>query len=118
MGIVLSSTRGAQVSTGTPFVIVTDDLRVTAISDAAERILAPEAEVVGSSLLSFLSSPVGEERFALTVSKAAAGMRDVVRLPVELGMPERKSAQTLEARVAPCGPPRAALVVLDAPARR
>ena len=118
MGILLTCVRAAQVRVGAPFVIVTDDLRVSAISHAAERILAPESEVVGSTLLSWISSPVGEERLALTIARAASGTRgDVVSLPVDLAVPEGGNARRLEARVAPCGPPRAALLVLQAPGR-
>jgi hypothetical protein len=113
MGVMLVCERDALPGDGMAFLIVTEDLRISAVSEAAERIFGPEMELVGTMLFSTISCPLGLEELALRVGRAAGGDRDVILLPIELERGARPSFRDLEARVASCGPPRGALVALE-----
>jgi hypothetical protein len=112
MGILLSCSREALVTAGASFVIVTDDLRVSAVSQTAERMFAPEIEMLGSQVLRWMSSPLGADELAAAVSRAARGSREVSSLPVMIANHRSRRWGSLEARIAMCGPPQAALVVV------
>jgi hypothetical protein len=113
MGVMLVCERDALPGDGMAFLIVTEDLRISAVSAAAERIFGAEMELVGTMLFTTLTCPLGLEELALRVGRAAGGDRDVILLPIELERGARPSFRGLEARVSSCGPPRGALVALE-----
>jgi hypothetical protein len=118
MGVLLWCPREALMSERAAFLIATDDMRISAVSTAAERLVGPERWLLGSTLQWAMSSPLGDDALALRVARAAAGERDVVLLPVELVRTRRPVFGRLEARVSCCWPPRGALVVLEKLASR
>lgn len=113
MGVLLSCTREALPGARAAFVIVTAELKVTAVSLGAEEIFGPEQEVVGANLLELVGSPMGEAPFAKAVTGAAVRSREPVVMPVKgLGIGSRRAGM-LAARISTCGPPRAALVTVE-----
>jgi hypothetical protein len=113
MGVLLVCGRDALPNDHMAFLVVTDDLRISAVSEAAERIFGSEPDLVGTMLFASISCPLGLEELALRVSRAASGDRDVILLPISLERGARPGFRGLEARVASCGPPRGALVALE-----
>jgi PAS domain-containing protein len=113
MGVMLVCARDALPTDGMAFLIVTEDLRISAVSEAAERIFGSERELVGTMLFATITSPLGLEELALRVARAASGNRDVILLPIELERGPRVGYYNLEARIGSCGPPRGALVALE-----
>lgn len=113
MGMLLSAPAGAIEGPEDPFLVVSEELRVVAVSAAAEKIFGAEDSLLSSSLLSTLSGSRGDDELARAVRRAALGAREVVTLPVTGASPAARRAGRLEARIAPCGPPRAALVVVE-----
>lgn len=113
MGVYLECTRDALGSLGTFFLVITEDLRVGAVSEGAEGIFGEEASLVGVSLTDLLTSPLGADKLARTVRRAAVGVRERVAVPVEPASEDARGFGPLEARVSPCGPPRAALVAIE-----
>ena len=79
MGVMLVCGRDALPAERMAFLIVTEDLRISAVSEAAERIFGSERELVGSMLFATLTCPLGLEELATRVARAAGGDRDVVR---------------------------------------
>jgi hypothetical protein len=113
MGVLLTCAREALPRRGGAFLVVTDDLSISAVSEGAEAIFGSEASLVGSGLLGCVSSPLGEDAVARCVGGAATGSREVVTVPFYASGPKARRFKRLECRVATCGPPRAALVVVD-----
>jgi hypothetical protein len=113
MGVMLNAGRDALPTGGMAFLIVTEDLRISAVSEAAERIFGCETDLLGSMLFMAMTSPLGLEELALRIARAARGDRDIVLVPIELERGARPSFRHLEARVAHCGPPRGALVAIE-----
>jgi hypothetical protein len=112
MGLLLSCVRDALPGAGASFVIVTSDMRVSAVSEAGERIFGPEPDIVGKAFLELVSSPMGDESFARSVAQASLRPRDPVVMPVRsTSGPPRIG--TMAARISTCGPPRAALVTVE-----
>lgn len=110
MGVMLSTTRGALLKSGSAFLVVTDELRVTAVSQPAEALVGQETSVLGANLLSLLSGERGDGELATQVARAANGARDVSELPVTVE--GAIGATPFRARIASCGPPRGALVTV------
>ena len=113
LGLVLFCPAEARPAKGAPFLVVKDDLKISAVSEAAERIFGTEDSLVGTLLLSSMSSAVGDETLARTVAAAARGMREVSTLPIYAAAATARRGAGLEARVASCWPPRGALVLVD-----
>ncbi|MEX2193715.1 MAG: hypothetical protein WD844_00380 [Thermoleophilaceae bacterium] len=113
MGVYLECTRDALGSLGTFFLVVTEELAIGAVSEGAEGIFGEEGGLVGSPLAALLTSPLGEDRLARTVRAAALGVRERVAVPIEASSESARGFGPLEARVSPCGPPRAALVAIE-----
>lgn len=112
MGVMLLAPRKAITSAAAAFLIVKDG-RISAVSEAAERLLGDEAALVGTPLTSSLTSPEGDETFVRTVSRAAGGGREVSEVRILAAAPAARRLGPLSARIASCGPPRAALLVLE-----
>jgi hypothetical protein len=113
MGMLLTAPAGAIEGPDDPFLVVSDELKVVAVSSAAEKLFGAEATLLSSSLLSTLSGSDGDDALARAVRRAALGAREVVTVPVKGASAQARRAGRLEARIAPCGPPRAALVVIE-----
>jgi hypothetical protein len=113
MGLMLSTSREALPGTAAAFVIVTYELRVSAVSQAGERYFGPEQSVVDAHILDLLTSPLGDDLFARTLSQAAQRATQASVLPARLTSERSGKVGTLAARVATCGPPRAALVTVE-----
>ena len=110
---MLSAGRDALPAAGMAFLIVTEDLRISAVSEAAERIFGSETDLLGSMLFTAMTSPLGLEELALRIARAAGGDREIALVPIELERGARPSFRRLEARVSHCGPPRGALVAIE-----
>lgn len=111
MGTLLNCEREALPGVGTSFVVVTADLCVSAVSEAGEMVFGPEAEAVGVRLLDLISSPLGDQTLARTVAQAALRRREPAVLPVR--STDVPGIGTMTARVSTCGPPRAALIMVE-----
>lgn len=106
LGIVLRCAPEAAPLPGAPFLIVTTDLRVSAASTAIEPILGEPEALVGCRVLDLLR---GDDALPRQVARAAMGSRRGATAWVrtaEHGRPHK-------ARIAGCGDPPAALVVLS-----
>lgn len=112
LGMLLTAPAGAIGGPDDPFLVVSEALLVVAVSAAAERLFGSETSLLSSRLLSTLSGFRGNDELARAVRRAALGAREVVTLPVTGPSAAARRAGRLEARIAPCGPPRAALVVV------
>jgi hypothetical protein len=113
MGMMLSCTRDALPGAAAAFVICTYELTVTAVSQAGERIFGKEARVVGSHLLDHVTSPLGDDQLARHAGVAAQRACEPIVMPLRLVSPKARQVGTLAARIATCGPPRAALVTVE-----
>jgi hypothetical protein len=113
MGICLEATRDALGELGRFFLVVTRDLRVAAVSLGAEGIFGAEEALVGTPLELLVSSPAGTRRLLRTVRGAALGVREPATFPVEPLVEGAEEFGPLEARVSPCGSPRAALLAVE-----
>jgi PAS domain-containing protein len=114
LGLVLQAPRALVPQANEPFLVVDSRLTVCAVSRRAEDLLGlPETEAVNRHVAEFLTTaqadtPTTENLLAQLVV-AATSDEDahtvIVRPTGEFGVRYR-------ARIGPCGPPRAALVVL------
>ena len=100
MGVVLSCAPGVLPRAGAAFLVVKSDLRISAASEAAERMLG---DVCGAQLLDVVS---GDPSLPRWIGRAAMGSQRVVSVALRLG------TRRLNGRVAVCGDPPAALLVL------
>ena len=106
LGVVLSCARDAAPRPDAPFLVVTSDLRISAASAATAPIFGDPDALVGERLLDVLR---GDGSLPRQVTRAAMGSRRGTTAWVqtaEHGRPRR-------ARIAACGDPAAALVVLS-----
>jgi PAS domain-containing protein len=113
MGMLLSCARDALPGDAAAFVICTYDLTVTAVSQAGERFFGKEEEVMGRHLLDLVTSPLGDDQLARHAGLAAQRACDPVVMPLRLASERANGVGTLAARIATCGPPRAALVTVE-----
>ena len=113
MGLMLSTSREALPGTAAAFIIVTYELLVSAVSEAGEKFFGSEQAAVDTHLLELLTSPLGDDLLARTVFQAAQRASEASVLPARLTSQRAGRVGTLAARVATCGPPRAALVTVE-----
>jgi len=113
MGVLLTCAREALDWSNAAFLIVTVDLRVSAVSMSAESLFGRERDLVGSTLLAAVRSPVGEEELAAQVARAAAGGREIARIPLTGATRGPDDMRPFTARIASCSPPRGALVAIE-----
>jgi hypothetical protein len=115
LGIVLRATPNQQPHIDDPFLIVNQALLVQAISHRAEDVLrVKEPDAVGGSVADLLCVPGrhdGTVAMAAMVDQAIAGEPTPAKLEVRT---VRKPAVRLVGRLARCGPPPAALLILSA----
>jgi hypothetical protein len=100
LGVVLSCAPGVLPRAGAAFLVVKSDLRISAMSEAAEELLG---DVSGAALLDVVS---GDPALPRWIGRAAMGSQRVVSVALRVG-PRR-----LNGRIAVCGDPTAALLVL------
>jgi hypothetical protein len=105
-GVVLRCAREDAPRPGAPFLVVTTDLRVSAASANVEQLFGDPSDLVGCSVLDLVH---GDGAFTRQVARCAMGSRRGATAWVrtrEHGRPHR-------ARIATCGNPPAALLVLS-----
>lgn len=116
LGLLISADADAVPSPGAPFLVVDSALTVCAMSKEAEELLGVlEPEAIDRRITDFLvpadAEGPGPEALVTEIMNAGRGgapLRTVLRPSGEYGV-------RMFAHLAACGPPRAALVVLDAP---
>ncbi len=113
MGLMLSCSRDALPGVGAAFLIATFELCVSAVSEAGEEVFGPEQSLVGLPLLGLVTSPMGDDLLSRRVAQAAQRACEPAVLPLRLRSGDASRVGTLAARVATCGPPRAALVTVE-----
>ena len=100
LGVVLDCAPGVLPRSGAAFLVVKSDLRISAASEAAANMLG---DVAGEPLLNVISGDPGLARW---IGRAAMGSQRVVSVALRIG-PRR-----VNGRIAACGTPPAALLVL------
>ena len=111
---MLSCSRDVLPGARAAFLVVTFDLTVSAVSEAGEQLFGEEQKLIGKPLLDLICSPMGDDRLARKVGQAAQRARDPVVMPLRLRSNEgARRVGTMAARIATCGPPRAALVTVE-----
>lgn len=113
MGMMLTCSREALPGDAAAFLIATFDLSVSAVSEAGERIFGAERKLVGTSVLDLVYSPLGSDQLARHVGTAAQRACEPIVMPVRLQREDAGQVGTMAARIATCGPPRAALVTVE-----
>ena len=115
MGMVLSCPRDALPGEAAAFLILDYDLRVSAVSEAAERFFGKEKTLIGAELLDLMTSPLGDDQLVRNTSIAAQRPCEATVMPVRLLNPADTAGRvgTMAARIATCGPPRAALLTVE-----
>jgi hypothetical protein len=115
LGLILESRADVAPKPGDAFLVLDRALAVCAVSEAAERLLtATEPDVVNRHVTDLLMPADAEERGGESLSVAvawAARGRGGCRTTVV--RPANTFGIRLTARIASCGPPRAALLVLE-----
>jgi hypothetical protein len=104
MGVVLTCEPGVLPRDGAAFLIVKSDLRISAASAAVESLLGDPEALVGEPLLEVVS---GDPALPRWIARAAMGSRKVTSVAL------RRGTRRINGRVAGCGSPAAALVVLE-----
>jgi hypothetical protein len=114
MGVMLTCSRDAMPGDAAAFLIVTYQLDISAVSIAGERIFGKEETLVGRPLLEVVTSPMGDDQLTRDAGLAAQQPSDPVVMPLRVTATNRaRAVGTLAARIATCGPPRAALVTVE-----
>jgi hypothetical protein len=114
LGLVLQASADVAPRSGEPFLVIDSTLSVCAVSAHAEELLGTdETQAVNQHIADFLvpadaNAPTAENLLVLLVDAASGTgppQTAIVRPRQEFGVRFR-------ARIGPCGPPRAALLVL------
>lgn len=115
MGMVLNCPRDALPGEAAAFLILDYELRVRAVSEAGERFFGKEQTLIGAGLFDLVTSPLGDDQLARKASVAAQRPCDATVMPVRLvsAGPAAGDVGTMAARIATCGPPRAALLTVE-----
>lgn len=117
LGLLLETPRAVVPSEREAFLVVDSALRVQAVSRYAERLLRVREDTVVDRPVSELLVSADADAdvsggLGAAIAEAAAGDDGPRRVHVR---PTNTYGVRLRARVAACGPPRAALLVLDGP---
>jgi hypothetical protein len=106
LGVMLETDGSVLRIPGSPFVIVNSDGRISAVSEAAERLMGKQETLIGRPLLSLITGP----GLARMIAMAGYGHGGPYELTVE-----RIGGGRFHATVGTCGRPRAAMVVFGRP---
>jgi hypothetical protein len=115
LGLILESSADAAPSTGDAFLVLDQSLAVCAMSESAERLLAASEPDVVNRHVSHLLMPAdaeGKDGAGLSSAVTWAARGDGVTRTTVV-RPANTFGIRLTARIASCGPPRAALLVLE-----
>jgi PAS domain-containing protein len=120
LGLLLETRHDVVPSERDAFLVIDTALLVQAMSRRAQSLLAvSEEEAINRPVAELLvpadAEAQGTTRFAGAIASAAGGSDDTISAFVR---PWNTFGVRMRARVAPCGPPRAALVVLEDPGVR
>jgi PAS domain-containing protein len=120
LGLLLETRRDVLPASKDPFLVIDSSLLVQAVSRRAQTLLAvTEEDAVNHPVVDLLQPADAEagtqSGFAAALVSAAAGTDEPASAVVR---PWNTFGVRMRARIAPCGPPRAALVVLEDPAAR
>jgi hypothetical protein len=115
LGLILQSGEDVAPARGDAFLVLDGSLSVCALSAGAERLLAAdETEAVNRHITELLvpadAEAQGPANLAVAVTWAARGDDAVRKVVVR---PTNTFGVRMTARIASCGPPKAALVVFD-----
>ncbi len=115
LGLLLESRADIAPSENEAFLVVDSSLLIQAVSRRAEDLLALPEELAVNRPVSDLVVPAEDEAssrtdFAVAILAAVEGRAETGTVYVR---PSNTSGVRMRARVGTCGPPRAALVVLD-----
>jgi hypothetical protein len=113
MGLVLTAPADAAPSGADPFLVVDGSLTVCAVSRHAERLLdIAETDAVNRHVGEFLVPAEADSTGANLASLLSRAVRDDLPPESVAVRPANTFGVRYWARIGPCGPPRAALVVL------
>jgi PAS domain-containing protein len=119
LGLLLETRADAVPTERDAFVVIDNALLVQAVSRRAQALLAvTEEEAVNRPISDLLMTADAESqgnRLAAAIAQAADGGSESLSTFVR---PWNTFGVRIRARIAPCGPPRAALLVLDSPRQR
>lgn len=115
LGLILECGADVAPKTGDAFLVLDRSLAVCAVSEAAERLLAAsEPDVVNRHVTDLLMPAGAEEKSGTSLSVAVAwAARGEGGSRTTVVRPANTFGIRLTARIASCGPPRAALLVLE-----
>jgi hypothetical protein len=105
-GVVLSCGRADAPRPGAPFLVVTTDLRVSAASATTEPLFGQPDELVGTNVLHLLH---GDAALPRQIMRAAMGSR----IGATTWVRTEEHGRPHKTRIAACGTPPAALIVLS-----
>ena len=112
--MILTCPRDALPGEAAAFLILDYELAVTrGQRGGVSSFSARRRQLIGSTLLDLVTSPLGDDQLVRKASVAAQRPCDPVVMPVRLLAPSADSVGTLAARIATCGPPRAALLTVE-----
>ena len=120
LGLLLETHRNTAPGPDDAFLVIDHGLLVQAMSRRAQVLLGlTEAEAINRRVAELLVPPDAEARaptgFAAAIVDAASGLEESAIVTVR---PWNTFGVRMRARIAPCGPPRAALVILEDPTSR
>jgi hypothetical protein len=95
MGMILSCPRDALPGEAAAFLILDYELKVSAVSQAAERYFGKEKALIGTGLLDLVTSPMGDDQLVRKATVAAQRPCDPTVMPVRLLEP-RAALLTVE----------------------
>jgi hypothetical protein len=104
LGVVLACAPGLLTRSGMPFLVVKSDLRISAASTAVESLLGDPQALIGQPLLDVVS---GDPSLPRWIARAAMGSHRVTSVAL------RKGPRRVNGRIARCGDPAAALLILE-----
>jgi hypothetical protein len=115
LGLILECRADVAPSNGAAFLVLDHSLAVCAVSEAAERLLAAtEPDVVNRHVSDLLMPADAEGKAGGGLSSAVAwAARGDEATRIVVVRPANTFGIRLTARIASCGPPRAALLVLE-----
>lgn len=120
LGLLLETRRDVVPSDRDAFLVIDTALLIQAVSRRAQTLLAlSEEEAVNRPVAELLvpadAEAQGQASFAAVIAEAARGAEDPASVIVR---PWNTFGVRMRARIASCGPPRAALIILQGPGDR